>query len=97
MPFKATWIFRDWNLHALHDKKESFEIMKSTRITLCSFALIILLGAAFAQAATVTGTVTNKTTGKPAAGDTVVLVDVQAGMKDVAHATTDAGGHYSLE
>jgi Carboxypeptidase regulatory-like domain len=71
--------------------------MKSTRITLCSFASIILLGAAFAQASTVTGTVTNKTTGKPAAGDTVELVDVQAGMKAAAHATTDAGGHYSLD
>jgi hypothetical protein len=40
--------------------------------------------------------VTNKTTGKPAAGDPVVLVDVQAGMGEVAHATTDANGHYSL-
>ena len=45
---------------------------------------------------TVTGTVTDKTTGKPAAGDTVVLVDVQAGMGEVAHATTNAQGHYSL-
>ena len=49
-----------------------------------------------AQAATVSGTVTNKTTSKPAVGDTVVLVDVQAGMGEVAHATTDANGHYSL-
>jgi hypothetical protein len=29
-------------------------------------------------------------------GDTVVLVDVQAGMGEVAHATTDANGRYSL-
>ncbi len=49
-----------------------------------------------AQAAQVSGTVTNKTNGKPAAGDTVVLVDVQAGMAEVAHATTDARGRYSL-
>ena len=49
-----------------------------------------------AQASTVTGTVTNKTTGKPAAGDPVVLVDVQAGMGEVAKATTDSKGHYSL-
>jgi hypothetical protein len=40
--------------------------------------------------------VTDKTTGKPAVGDTVVLVDVQAGMSEVAKATTDARGHYSL-
>jgi hypothetical protein len=50
-----------------------------------------------AQAATVTGTVTNKTTGKPAAGDSIVLVDVQASMGEVAHATTDARGHYALK
>jgi len=51
---------------------------------------------ALAHATTVTGTVTNKTTGKPAVGDSVVLVDVQAGMGEVAHATTDARGRYSL-
>jgi len=29
-------------------------------------------------------------------GDTVVLVDVQTGMGEVAKTTTDAGGHYKL-
>ncbi|MGP8174157.1 MAG: carboxypeptidase-like regulatory domain-containing protein [Terracidiphilus sp.] len=70
--------------------------MKSTRIVLRIFALSLLFTGALAQAATVTGTVTDKTTNKPAAGDAVVLVDVQAGMGEVAHATTDAHGHYSL-
>jgi hypothetical protein len=60
------------------------------------FALSLFFLSAMAQAAQVSGTVTNKTNGKPAAGDTVVLVDVQAGMAEVAHATTDARGHYSL-
>jgi hypothetical protein len=55
-----------------------------------------LLITSAALAAQITGTVTNKTTGKPAAGDAVVLVDVQAGMGEVAKATTDAGGHYKL-
>jgi hypothetical protein len=59
-------------------------------------AVNLLLTGALAQAATITGTVTDKTTGKPAAGDTVVLVDVQAGMNEAAKATTDARGHYSL-
>jgi len=71
-------------------------MMKLTRIVFCTVALILLLTGAVAQAAQVTGTVTNKTTGKPAAGDTVVLVDVQAGMGEVARAITDAGGHYRL-
>ncbi len=77
-------------------KKDSLTTMKTTQFALRIFALSILLGGALAQAATVTGTVTNKTTGKPAAGDAVELVDVQAGMRTAAHATTDGSGHYSL-
>jgi Carboxypeptidase regulatory-like domain len=56
-----------------------------------------LLTGVFAQAATVTGTVSDKTTGKPSPGDTVVLVDVGAGMSEAATATTDSKGHYSLQ
>jgi hypothetical protein len=70
--------------------------MRSTQLVIRTFALSLLLAGALAQAAPVTGTVTDKTTGKPAAGDSVVLVDVQAGMAEVAHATTDARGHYSM-
>lgn len=61
-----------------------------------SSAAALLFAATLSQAATVTGTVTDKTTGKPVSGDTVVLVDVQAGMGEVAHATTDAQGRYTL-
>ena len=71
--------------------------MKSTRFFFSTFAASLLLAGALAQATTVTGTVTNKTTNKPAAGDPVVLVDVQAGMGEVAKATTDANGRYSLK
>jgi len=70
--------------------------MRSTKFVFPVIALSLLCWGAVAQAATITGTVTDKTTEKPAAGDTVVLVDVQAGMSEVAHATTDARGHYSL-
>jgi hypothetical protein len=56
----------------------------------------IFFAGAFAYAAQVTGTVTNKTTGKPSSGDTVVLVEPMAGMAEVAHTKTDASGHYSL-
>jgi hypothetical protein len=59
-------------------------------------AATVLFAATLAQAATVTGTVIDKTTGKPAAGDTVVLLDVQAGMGEVAHATTNGQGFYTL-
>ena len=70
--------------------------MKLTKLALSAIALTALFTSAVAHAATVSGTVTDKTTNKPAVGDTVVLVDVQAGMGEVAHATTDARGHYSL-
>jgi hypothetical protein len=59
--------------------------------------LTFVLSGTLAHAAAVTGTVTNQTDGKPSAGDTVVLVDVQAGMTEAATSTTDLRGHYSLE
>jgi carboxypeptidase family protein len=67
--------------------------MRSTRLLLIP---ALLFAGALAHAAQVTGTVTDKTTGKPAAGDQVVMLDVQAGMGEVAHATTDAKGRYSV-
>jgi hypothetical protein len=70
--------------------------MTSTKTILRTAALALMASGLTAYAATVTGTVNNKTTGKPSAGDTVVLVDVQAGMGEVAHTTTDANGHYTL-
>ncbi|HVT97447.1 MAG TPA: hypothetical protein VHE33_08060 [Acidobacteriaceae bacterium] len=48
------------------------------------------------SAATISGTVTDKTTGKPATGDTAVLLDLQQGMQESAHTTIDAKGHYSF-
>jgi hypothetical protein len=62
------------------------------RVIGCSW----LLAGVVAHAAQISGMVTNKTNGKPSAGDTVVLLDVQAGMAEIAHATTDAKGHYTL-
>ncbi len=63
---------------------------------LCKLVLLLLTSIAVARAASITGTVTNKTSGKPSAGDEVVLVDVQAGMSEAARATTDARGQYSI-
>jgi hypothetical protein len=70
--------------------------MKSTHSVFSTVALSLLFWGTLAGAQ-VTGTVTDKTTGKPAVGDTVMLVDPQAGMSEVARATTDARGHYSLD
>ena len=69
---------------------------QSTLFVFRALAWGCLLAAALAHAATVTGTVTDITTGKPAVGDTVVLVEPMAGMADVSHTTTDAKGRYTL-
>jgi len=47
-------------------------------------------------AATISGTVTDRTTGKPASGDTALLLDLQQGMTESARTTIDAKGHYSF-
>ena len=71
--------------------------MKFRKLASSSAVLCSLLFGIAAHAATYSGTVTDKTVNKPAAGDTVVLLDVQAGMAQVATATTNGSGHYSLK
>lgn len=59
------------------------------------FVLPFLLASA-ALAGTISGTVTNGTTGKPAAGVDVILIQLQGTMQPVANTKTDAQGHYQL-
>ena len=70
--------------------------MKPPRL-LSSLFFSLLLSAASGYAATISGTVSDRTTNKVAAGDTVVLIGFGQGMQEVAHTTTDAHGHYSIE
>jgi hypothetical protein len=70
--------------------------MKLTRFFAAFFSFILLFACALAHGAQLQGKVTNKTTGKPASGDTVVLVEPMTGMTEVARATVDAGGRYSI-
>jgi hypothetical protein len=46
--------------------------------------------------AQITGTVTNRTTNRPSAGDSVVLLNLEQNMQQAAEVTTDATGHFSL-
>ena len=55
----------------------------------------MLLASASAQ--TLTGTVTNGTTKKPAAGDDVVLLSLGQGMEESGRTTTDSKGNFSLK
>jgi hypothetical protein len=61
---------------------------------LAAFSLALPLAAA--AATQVTGVVTNRTTNKPAAGDTVTLIELAQGMQDAGSTTTDSHGRYKL-
>jgi hypothetical protein len=60
-------------------------------------ALSILLLTSFVAAQTLTGTVQNSTTGKPAAGDEVVLLKLAQGMEEAGRTKTDARGQFSFK
>src|SRR5581483_11762267 len=55
---------------------------------------VLLLSAASGD---ITGKVTNATTGKPAAGDDVVLLRLSQGMDEIARTKTDARGQFTLK
>ncbi len=60
-------------------------------------AVIVLL-TSFAAAQTLTGTVKNSTTGRPSAGDEVVLFKLgQQGMEETGRTQTNAAGYFSLK
>jgi hypothetical protein len=60
-------------------------------LLLCTFLL------ASASAQTLTGTVTNGTTNKPAAGDDVVLLSLGQGMEESGRTKTDAKGNFTVK
>jgi hypothetical protein len=62
-----------------------------------SILIFVLLLTVFASAQSLTGTVTNATTNKPAGGDDVVLLSLSQGMQEAGRTTTDAAGHFSLK
>ena len=62
-------------------------------------AMAILLASALtcaARAETLSGSVNNATTGKPAAGDDVVLLTLAQGMQEAGRTKTDAQGKFSF-
>lgn len=69
-----------------------------TQFRSCFLACLWLLCAALgAHAGTVRGVVTNGSSGRPAAGADVILINLQGTMEGVAATTTDAQGRFSLE
>ncbi len=50
-----------------------------------------------ANAGTLTGVAKNGTTGKPAAGVEIILIQLQGGMQPVANTKSDAQGHFTFD
>lgn len=74
--------------------------MKANKTTDSLIRCILIAGLMLplaAHATTVTGTVTDKTTGRPDTTDTVVLLSLSQGMQQVASTKPDAQGHFSLK
>ncbi len=59
-------------------------------------AAVVAACVAFSGASTLTGTVTNGTSGKPSSGDAVILIKLAAGMEEVGHTKTDALGKFAF-
>lgn len=75
-----------------------FSYLKNRSLRLCAYSLLaILLWAAGASAGTVTGTVRNGTTGKPAPNVEMILIQLQGGMQPIANTKTDVGGRYKFD
>jgi hypothetical protein len=71
-------------------------LVRSCRKALLTAAAILLLTTLATASPTLTGTVKNGTTGKPAAGDEVVLLKLGQGMEEGGRTKTDAKGHFSF-
>src|SRR5271157_5089136 len=81
-------------------KTSSFDsIASATSLRMTKFVVMAIVTGALctvAAAQHITGTVTNGTTGKPAAGDEVTLLSLSQGMQEVGTTKTDAQGRFSM-
>jgi len=68
-----------------------------TARSLASLAAVAILLATLASAQTLTGTVKNITTGKPAAGDEVILLSLGQGMEEAGRSKSDGKGNFSFK
>ncbi|HEV1993226.1 MAG TPA: carboxypeptidase-like regulatory domain-containing protein [Candidatus Acidoferrum sp.] len=66
-------------------------------VRLALLGTLVLAPLAIAEAGTVRGTVVNGTTGKPAAGIELTLVQLQGGMQEVAHSKSGAQGEFTFD
>ncbi len=74
---------------------ESSFVRRACGIALLAMAALLLTSLAAAQ--TLTGTLKNSTTGKPAAGDEVILLKLGQGMEEAGRTKSDAKGQFSFK
>jgi hypothetical protein len=70
--------------------------MKAFRARILAIILLTLALGAVAHAGTLSGIVINRTTGKPEPNVALDLLSPTQGMTEIATATSDAGGHFSV-
>jgi 5-hydroxyisourate hydrolase-like protein (transthyretin family) len=87
----------------MRTNRTSTRTLRTMTRTLRAFssAIFLLLGclmlcAATALAAPLTGTVTDRTTGKPSAGDTIAVINTAQSMNELAKTTSDAQGRFHV-
>ncbi len=73
----------------------SFFHAKVMSVAFVCAVFVLMAGGSAVMAAPISGTVTNQTTKKPSAGDSVELM--RLGMEVAAKTTTDAQGHFKLD
>lgn len=74
-------------------RRGRYSLMKSV----LGVAAVLLFLPHAADAGTLKGLVKNGTTGKPAAGIEVILIQLQGGMQPVANIKTDSQGHFTFD
>jgi hypothetical protein len=72
-------------------------IAPARRRQLVGSTLLAVILASFAAAQTLTGTATNGTTGKPAVGDEIILINLSNGMEIAAQTKADGAGKFSFK
>jgi hypothetical protein len=85
-----------FSLNSASQPKKEFSPGSRKARVISKLALILLISS-LASAQTLTGIVKNSTTGKPAAGDDVVLLSLGQGMEEAGRTKTDAKGNFSFK
>jgi hypothetical protein len=85
------------SINAIMSPRQEFSPRHTLAFVRTSCGVALLLLASLAAAQTLTGTVKNATTGKPAAGDDVVLLKLGQGMEEAGRTKTDAKGRFSFK